>query len=910
MRIEKIKILISKLQPGLFSYSLFLICVLSGIALSFAFDSNHPDTSISQLILFNKPALFFRSLHYWSAQLFLIMIILHIFDHLLRKSELNQKTLSWVLMIIALPIILYMMMSGFLLRGDYDSIQAKNIILNFCDNIPFIGSLFSAFLFGSGSVVSAIYINHIVTSTFFVWLMTIEHTKKILPTAKSIIQILPLVILLSILFIPSINCDTSIVPKGPWYFVGIQELLHWISVPSLLFYFSTILLVLLFLLKYLKSSDSSLIKLFLFLIFCLYSILSIVGLFFRGDSWKLILPWKENPQVSNFLNIQHLMPSDSALYPSNSIPLIQGRVESCMYCHSEMKGLNISHDIKSIGCFTCHLGNPMSLTKEVSHKGMTLTSANMDKVNQTCGKVSCHSDVADRVNKSLMNTMSGVVSVNKFVFDETNNLNLHFNISKIKKSTSETHLRALCASCHLSNIKSTPGPITELTRGGGCSACHLNYSKIGLDELNSHFKIKTPKEHPDISIKINDKSCFGCHSRSGRISTNYEGWHETQIEQDKFNQLDKQNFRLLEDGRVFKKVQPDVHFTAGMSCIDCHSGSEVMGDGKAYSHEEEAVKIRCEDCHTQNPSIIDSTKFDLESIKILSLMKDKAKFNKYIATRNSKIPLINTFFDDKKINLVTKLTSQIKTIRPPSQLCGSDIKGHNRLDCKSCHTSWSPQCVGCHTSYNQNIKGWDNLENKEVDGSWLETQGDSYAEYPTLGVIADVNSNVEKISTFVPGMILSIDMNNTAKQKIFKRLYAPAFSHTIIKPQNQCKICHNNPVAMGFGRGELKLLVRDKLSSWSFTPKYTQSKADNLPMDAWIGFLNITGIGKTTRTNTRSFNYNELNKILRVGACFTCHDENKKSIRKFLNNFPDNIKLLPTKCYIPNSNSLHSNKLS
>ena len=41
------------------------------------------------------------------------------------------------------------------------------------------------------------------------------------------------------------------------------------------------------------------------------------------------------------------------------------------------------------------------------------------------------------------------------------------------------------------------------------------------------------KMHPSVSLTVSDNHCFGCHSRSGRISTNYQGWHETTIETDR-----------------------------------------------------------------------------------------------------------------------------------------------------------------------------------------------------------------------------------------------------------------------------------------------------------------------------------------------------------------------------------------
>ncbi len=43
----------------------------------------------------------------------------------------------------------------------------------------------------------------------------------------------------------------------------------------------------------------------------------------------------------------------------------------------------------------------------------------------------------------------------------------------------------------------------------------------------------------------------------------------------------------------------DVHFAAGMKCMDCHSAREVHGDGVAYTSMQApgAMETRCENCH-------------------------------------------------------------------------------------------------------------------------------------------------------------------------------------------------------------------------------------------------------------------------------------------------------------------------
>ena len=43
--------------------------------------------------------------------------------------------------------------------------------------------------------------------------------------------------------------------------------------------------------------------------------------------------------------------------------------------------------------------------------------------------------------------------------------------------------------------------------------------------------------------------------------------------------------------------------TKGMSCIDCHTREEIMGDGTQYAHYEEQLEISCEGCHSEKPGL-------------------------------------------------------------------------------------------------------------------------------------------------------------------------------------------------------------------------------------------------------------------------------------------------------------------
>ena len=557
---------------------------------------------------------------------------------------------------------------------------------------------------------------------------------------------------------------------------------------------------------------------------------------------------------------------------ANYKPLINND-SSCINCHSSMSGFASSHSPDKITCISCHLGDNHSLNKIEAHKNMVSVPGNLSNASQTCAK--CHVGIDLRVTNSLMNTMSGIISVDKYVFGENKNLDSLFNIHHLEnKSMADSHLRNKCASCHIGNEKEHPNPITEKSRGGGCTACHLNYTneaKIAHQNYLNSDKKKLSKVHPSLTLKVTDNHCFGCHSRSGRISTNYEGWHETILKSDEISNSSK--YRVLEDNRVFEKKSADIHHTRGLSCIDCHDSNDVMGDGKTYAHQEDAVNISCTDCHFSSKVKTRSySKLDADEQRIIRL-KNISDSYAFIYSDVSEKVLLNVICENDKNYLLTKNTNKKLLLSKPSSNCTKNA--HKNLSCSSCHTNWSPQCISCHTKFDANEDGFDLKDKKWVMGKWFEKGNNYFAEFPTLGV---VNKDSKKIiKTFAPGMIIHLEKENTND---FHRLFAPISAHTISAKGKSCKECHNNPVALGYGRG--KLVLKNK--KWIFKPAFKNEK-DGLPKDAWIPFLAENNSAKATRTNARPFNLKEQRKILTVGACLTCHKENSRVVDNILSNF-------------------------
>ncbi len=883
-----------------------IICSVSGILLALVYNVSEPYESISKILMVSSSGTFYRNLHYWSAQLFLIFTFLHIWDHFKKNTEGKVKSGVWLRLTISIGVVLFVMLSGFILKGDADSRQAYRIIESLLKTIPIFGDALSSTLLGSEDNYQLLYVHHIATATIFLIIITYEHARTIWTKIPTFIYTLFYSFVLSLFFTPVLHDNLETVIKGPWYFLGLQEILHWISNPVYTIAGLFLLFLLFLFIPKVRELHRNRIKNLFIYSTLVYLLLTIFAYYFRGENWELVTPW-DNPKTNylstGLIDTDKSFPSDTSQVFHKSL----NRVEGCISCHDNMTGFTASHDPSAVGCSSCHSGNPFSFNKDEAHLGMILIPGNEADYRRSCGTSDCHPEIVERLPNSIMSTLSGMISVNKFAFAEIKLPEGHYNVNELADSPAESHLRNLCVSCHIGNPKTELGPIDQLSRGGGCNACHLNYSESAKKQLAQYIATKSestlPSFHPSLSLEISSNHCFGCHSRSGRISTNYEGWHETKLSPDEVD--DSSGLRILQDERVFRFVKADVHHEAGMDCIDCHNSYEVMGDGTLYSHKEEQVKIQCIDCHfSGRPESIKLAQFDSESAKIAKIREIDNQDRDYLVMKKSGYPLVNTFVDSiAKSRLIIKNTGKILDLNPPKPVC-FEREAHKDLSCSSCHTSWVPQCVGCHTDFDPQAEGFDLLTNKDIKGSWIEHVGDYFAELPTLGVTESTDSSGIKsrsINTFMPGMVMSIDKSGytgNIKDALFTRLFAPTFSHTIRKEVRDCRSCHNNPLALGFGRGSLEFVFSEQNGYWKFTPKY-ENYEDGLPEDAWTGFLQEPTKLSATRSNSRPFSVEEQKNILTVGACLVCHDQDSQFAELSLVSFSSLIEKISTKCILP-----------
>jgi len=512
-------------------------------------------------------------------------------------------------------------------------------------------------------------------------------------------------------------------------------------------------------------------------------------------------------------------------YGAQEVPQLmldgQTRPEGCLRCHSGARGLGSSHDPSSIGCSTCHLGDPTALDERSAHTGMTVLAGDLRIAGATCGLPSCHPSEAARVQGSLMAGSPGLLAVNRFVFGERSSPSgspeddlRRLDPRAMPSSPAESHVRKLCGSCHLGAQKEKPGDQGFAARGGGCTACHL--------AAPSNPGSGSGMLHPEVSAAVSEARCEGCHSRSGRLSLSFHG----KVEREEGN---PEAGGRLPDGRPFSRADADVHAAKGMTCIDCHVERELMGDGHDHLHGDEATQVRCEDCHAPGSA----KAVPQDAARVAGVLRESWRKRGMpplasgpTLSTSQGTPLWRTDLESRTQRLARD-GAQIG-IPQASAAPYHRLPGHERLSCQACHTVWAPRCPTCHTRFEPDGRQYDHVAGRETGGEWIEEPAPFGAGRPLLALRSD-----GKAGPFVEGMRLRL---SGIPRQVEGTFWAPIDAHTTGRSR-PCESCHG------------------------------KSAAEYYPVQ-----------GETTRARARLFDTTSVARILAVGECIGCHDKYEDGI--------------------------------
>jgi hypothetical protein len=347
-----------------------------------------------------------------------------------------------------------------------------------------------------------------------------------------------------------------------------------------------------------------------------------------------------------------------------------------------------------------------------------------------------------------------------------------------------------CGDCHLGSAgqNNRAGDF----RSSGCTACHMQYSLGGrsgssdpnvskLDPVDPDAIQAPERSHPrSHQIKsiaktlpngtsiagIDDYACAGCHQGSNRTVMQYWGIRLDQnadvrnhrqypanpstflttatdtrlfdplVANNTFNGRNGNQYVWKEDydGDGRDDTPADVHYEAGMGCIDCHGsfdlhgGKVAAGQPTIASRMEQQVGIRCESCHGSIENYANTAPgqdyggatrdlaMDAEGNPLKHVWRD-ANGRYFLRSRlNGAVHYIpqtkDTVDDNGKLHAITnqpvfnpkasyamgRVDADPTNGLGPIQTAGTTpgFAHTDTMDCIACHGSWTNTCMGCH----------------------------------------------------------------------------------------------------------------------------------------------------------------------------------------------------------------------
>ena len=443
-----------------------------------------------------------------------------------------------------------------------------------------------------------------------------------------------------------------------------------------------------------------------------------------------------------------------------------------------------------------------------------------------------------------------------------------------------TYLRTECQRCHL-GVKGRQKRGDY--RGMGCSACHIPYSNEGLYEgadksiprdKPGHLLVHSIQSTRRVKVKVNGKTysgipvetCTTCHDRGKRIGVSYQGLMESSY---KTPYAKGGAGQAALHSKHYLAMKEDIHYQKGMLCQDCHTSSDIHGDGFLTGSTLGQVEIECTDCHGTTraypwelplgfgdefgkaprkgaPRGVSRTLPDY-----LRLYASRPAREGYLLTaRGNPMPRVvregahvvvrTAGGKDLKLKPL-KMLKEKKKLKTEGLLAMDGVAAHtDKLECYACHATWAPQYYGCHVKvdYSASKRSFDWVAAGRLHGDKKHAADANEKNYNTYvpGEVEEGRSYLRweepalamngegRVSPVIPGCQTSVTVigpkgKDLLRNHIFR---SPPKSEgagakgqlvTDISPVNPhtsgkprtCASCHQSAKALGYGIGGGKL---------------------------------------------------------------------------------------------------------
>jgi len=222
--------LITATRWGAHCLAALYISISSGVVVALQYNPAEPLFSTLSLELVVPYGSFWRALHYYSSQLFFLLLLVHL-AVVITENQHRYDRAQWIRLLSSVPVALLLLFTGYILRGDTTGTSAGMIAENIALSVPFIGKTINGFLFDlSASSLKKVYAQHlvglVVIGGFFAW----NHLRRYQTRLRYHLPLMALLLACSTALPAPLEPDHpgAGLIAGPWFFLGLQELLRYL----------------------------------------------------------------------------------------------------------------------------------------------------------------------------------------------------------------------------------------------------------------------------------------------------------------------------------------------------------------------------------------------------------------------------------------------------------------------------------------------------------------------------------------------------------------------------------------------------------------------------------------------------------------------------------------------------------
>lgn len=211
------------------SFVALYLSLLSGVVVALQYDPATPFYSASTIDLLIPFGDFWRSLHFYASQLFFLCFLCHLAVILLSADMPAIPHTKWLLLVASLPVTVLLLFTGYILRADTTGEAAGAIAENIMLSIPVVGEWLNAVLFSiTRDGMMRVYANHLVGLGLLWLVLCWDHVRRYRVSFRQhggfTVALLLFCLLVKAPLEPYRLGVFHI--AGPWFFLGLQELLR------------------------------------------------------------------------------------------------------------------------------------------------------------------------------------------------------------------------------------------------------------------------------------------------------------------------------------------------------------------------------------------------------------------------------------------------------------------------------------------------------------------------------------------------------------------------------------------------------------------------------------------------------------------------------------------------------------